>query len=54
MSRGLTDPPTPEEDEGDEKDVTLAEISDMVYLVFIAVKDLEEKLDTEIKRINGL
>lgn len=53
MSRGLTDPPTPEE-ENEDSEVTLTQISDMVYLVFVAVKDLEEKFDTEIKRINGL
>lgn len=32
---------------------SLKEVADMVYLVFLAVKELEVKVD-EVKRVNGL
>lgn len=51
MSRSIGD----DEPVVEEKPVepSLREVADMVYLVFLAVKELEVKVD-EVKRVNGL
>ena len=54
MARSISD--MPEEPEKPDQ-VTMEKLADMLYSVFLAVKDLEEKVDEnvkEIKRINGL
>jgi hypothetical protein len=57
MARSISDPP---EEQEQPDPVTMDKLADMLYSVFLAVKDLEAKVEEntenvkEIKRINGL
>jgi hypothetical protein len=57
MARSISD--LPEEPEKPDQ-VTMEKLADMLYNVFLAMKDIEKKVDEntetvkEIKRINGL
>lgn len=58
MARSISDPPEQEENELDKVD--MQKLADMLYSVFLAVQDLNDKVyesnETikELKRINGL
>lgn len=54
MARSISD--VPEEPEQPDQ-VTMEKLADMLYSVFLAVKDLEQKVEEntqDLKRINGL
>lgn len=54
MARSISD--APEEPEKPDQ-VTMEKLADMLYSVFLAVKDLEQKVEENtdnLKRINGL
>lgn len=52
MSRGLTDTPEPTKDG---QDVDLKQIADMLYAIFCAIQEINDKLEKPKERpINGL
>ena len=59
MARSISDPPEQEEQEQLDK-VDMEKLADMLYSVFLAVQDLNDKVHEgnetikELKRLNGL
>ena len=59
MARSISDPPEQEEQQQPDK-VDMEKLADMLYSVFLAVQDLNDKVHEgnetikELKRLNGL
>lgn len=51
VSRSIVD--DIEEKVSDNKDLTLEDVGDMLFLIFSAIKDLEEKIDEHIASGRG-
>jgi hypothetical protein len=60
MARSISDPPEQEEQQEQPSKVDMEKLADMLYSVFLAVQDLNDKVHEgnetikELKRLNGL